>query len=451
MLNLIFTLIIVGITKVVLANPYWDPTKIPKDPVWPDFFHSHYFDDVPQMSLHGIDLMRIQLDWEEKKDKFSISAIIKESSGTSAWAARVKKTDEFGSYRGYLKDKKGNLLGYESIGTGSLFRKLTRALTFRLPIPSEPAIFELWGENPTSGKMELLLTEEVSGPTAEIKKIDGLEVRRLKAGESPVIVVNLYAEGFKKKYQEKFWETAQKVVETLKSTNFPMFEHFEIYGVFTESEEELGSPSELGFPVPERNSFLGLYYPYWIKFGRWYNVVYPTRESRFREGIGQVPYDYPIAIVDDNNYWGIGNYNEITAIPADSDSFRYLLLHEFGHFFGLNEEYEGGGPTELEFAKGISEPWSQNITFLFNLKSTGIKWKQYVEEATPIPTPTDIWKEKPKTYGAYRGGYADSEPRNHSHKPGFRCMMESGPEFCPVCREAIGDKIKRDLGIIGRY
>lgn len=429
------------------ANPYWDSDKVPKDPTWPDFFRSNYFDDVPQISLRGLDLMRIQVDWNEKKDSFSISSITKESSGTNAWAARVKKTDELGSYRGYLKDKRGNLIGYESIGTGSLFRKLTRALTFRLPIPNEPAIFELWGENPTSGKMELMLTQEVSAPTQEIKKIDGLEVRRLKTGESPVLVVTLYAEGFKKKYSEKFWETAQKVVETLKAANFPMFNHFEIYGVFTVSKEELGSASDLGFPVPERDSYLGLYYPYWLKFGRWYNVVYPTRESKFREGIGQVPYDYPIAIIDDNNYWGIGNYNEITAVPADSNSFRYLLLHEFGHFFGLNEEYEGGGPTELEFARGISEPWSQNITFLFNVKSTGIKWKSFVDTQTPIPTPSDIWKTNPPLYGAYRGGYADSEPRNQSHKPGFRCTMESGDEFCSVCRNAIGEKIKRDLDI----
>lgn len=435
------------ISTMAFANPYWDPNKVPKDPIWPDFFSSNYFDDVPQLSVRGIDLMRVQVDWNETKDRFSISAITKESSGTSAWAARVKKADELGSYRGYLKDKKGNLIGYESVGTGSLFRKLTRALTFRLPIPNEAAVFELWGENPTTGQMELMLSQEVLAPTTENKKIEGLEIRRLKTGESPVLVVTLYSEGFKKKYREKFWETAQKVVETLRASNFPMFSHFEIYGVFTESKEELGSASDLGFPVPERNSFLGLYYPYWIKFGRWYNVVYPTRESKFREGIGQVPYDYPIAIIDDNNYWGIGNYNEITAVPSDSDSFRYLLLHEFGHFFGLNEEYEGGGPTELEFASGISEPWSQNITFLFNVKSTGIKWKSFVDAQTPIPTPSDIWKTNPPMYGAYRGGYADSEPRNHSHKPGFRCMMESGSEFCSVCRNAITEKVKRDLDI----
>ena len=147
--------------------------------------------------------------------------------------------------------------------------------------------------------------------------------------------------------------------------------------------------------------------------------------------------------MDDREYWGVGNFNELTAIPAGNGSFTYLLLHEFGHYFGLNEEYEGGGPTELAFAPGIDEPWSQNITF--HATAADLKWKQWVSASTPIPTPNGQWSGS-GPLGAYRGGYADTVPLGKSHKPGHNCTMKNGSKFCAICREAISQKVGHDLG-----
>ncbi len=428
---------------VANANPYWDQSKIAKDPIWPKFRPSKYF--PVKKHFQAIEVMRVQFDWIEAKDSFELVSTVKEKSGTAAWQARVMKSNNLGSYRAYLRDAKGKLLGFDSIGTGQAYRRLTRALTFRLPIPAAAAILELVGENPKTGKMEILFKEEIPAPTQELKAQPTLEVRQLLAAKkSPALKINFYAEGYENSERESFWQAAQKAIETLKLAKFPNFEALEFHGVFAESNQPLGSATDLGMPIPERDSFLGLYFPYWQKFGRWYNVVYPTREARYRDAIGQIPYDYAIALVNDGAYWGVGNFNELTAVPAKSGQFRYLLLHEFGHFFGLNEEYEGGGPTELEFAPGISEPWSQNITFLEDYKN--LKWKNHVDAKIPLPTPGDIWEREPPVYGAYKGGYADSEPRHHSHKPGFSCMMESGPNFCAICRQAIEEKINWDLG-----
>jgi hypothetical protein len=217
----------------------------------------------------------------------------------------------------------------------------------------------------------------------------------------------------------------------------------EMRAVFAPSKKNHGSAKNLGTPVPEFESFLGLYYAYWYPFGRWYHVMYPTRESKYRNSIGQVPYDYPIALVDNGNYWGVGNFNELTAIPSDSSSFTYLLLHELGHFFGLNEEYESGGRTELEFAPEIDEPWSQNITFLRD--KSELKWRDFVSSSTPLPTPKFHWSDA-SSYGAYKGGYAQSQPVGQSHKPGLSCIMNSSGTFCPICKHAIEEKIKFDLG-----
>jgi hypothetical protein len=221
------------------------------------------------------------------------------------------------------------------------------------------------------------------------------------------------------------------------------------YAVFHASNITIDSPIDFGRPVPHRDTFLGLYYPYWAGgFSRWYNVVYPTNEEQFRQGVAAAPYDYPLVLVNNDYYWGVGNYKAFVAIPAKSRwFFTYILTHELGHFFGLNEEYEGGGPTELEFAPGMEEPWSQNITFLKKPDYEHLKWHQFTDNHTHIPTPSWVWHLSffKYVYGAYLGGYADSRT-GHSYKPGFNCTMEAGKHFCPVCQNAIEEVIRFDVG-----
>jgi hypothetical protein len=135
---------------------------------------------------------------------------------------------------------------------------------------------------------------------------------------------------------------------------------------------------------------------------------------------------------------------ELTAIPASNSSFSYLLLHEIGHYFGLNEEYEGGGPTELAFAPNMAEPWSQNITF--QTERSQIKWNHHIQNSTRIPTPSSSWSSG-GPWGAYEGGYAETEPLGRSHKPGLSCVMNTQGAFCPICAEAITTKINVDIGL----
>jgi hypothetical protein len=330
------------------------------------------------------------------------------------------------------------------VGTGKEYRLLTRALTFRFPMPSEPVDFVLVAENPTSGLQETVLKEPVMARKLELARLDAApEVRLIKAASSAnALLLNVYAEGFTESRKEKFFQDAKRVADGLQAKNFPNLDRLEIRGVFLASNTDLGPPQNLGLPVQVRDSFLGLYYPYWDNFGRWYNVVYPTSEKKLRDAFGLVPYDYPVAVADNGEYWGIGNFNAYTAIPNSGSSFNYLLLHEFGHYFGLNEEYESGGMTELAFAPGISEPWSQNNTFLSDPKI--VKWKNLISASTQIPTPAGAWTGN-GPYGAYKGGYAQTPPLGHSHKPGLGCVMNNGSSLCPICRDAIDKKMKFDL------
>lgn len=426
----------------VSAKPYPDPKKVPGVAVTPEI---KALKILSPKNNPGLPCWRFLVDWKgEGSESFELVSVTKESSCTPAFFKRARKKPHLGSYLGLIKSQKtGEVLFYDSIGTGKEFRKLVSEIHFRFPVPNEIVIFELHAENPRSGVLEKVYEKSFSGVDREASVRGDVLVKELRpAKTSTPLYVNVYAEGYMANDQEKFFKDAQKIVATFEQAKFPGQENFHFYAIFGPSNKKLGRATNLGLPIPERDSFLGLYYPYTWTQGRWHHIVYPTRENKFREALAQWPYDYPIALVDSSSYWGVGNYKELTAIPSDNFSFRYLLLHEFGHFMGLNEEYQGGGPTELEFAVGIKEPWSQNITFQKELEN--IKWKTLVDPTTPIPTPQSVWNSRTRPYGAYVGGYADSGLPKQSHIPGLGCTMSNGATFCDVCSHALKDLVAFD-------
>lgn len=442
-------------TQLSFANPYWDPAQIPKDSDYKTLRHEWV--DIQQLktvrSQDAVDVLRIQVDWLEESESYGISALVIEPSGTVNLLSRSVRKPKLGSYLGVLKDKvSGKALYFDAIGTGKEYRKLTRAINLRFPVPSTDLIFELFAENPQTGVMEKVLERliKINELTRDNRIFNDLELKELSvANKKPALRVNIYAEGYNLSEKNKFWRQAMKAVQSLQSEHFPGVEYMSFYAVFNPSAQKLGEPKDLGLPIPEHDSFLGLYFPYWDNFGRWYHVVYPTRENKFRQGLASAPYDYPIVLVNSASYWGVGNYMSFTAIPAGNATyFTYILLHELGHFFGLNEEYEGGGRTELEFAPDMDEPWSQNITFLKNANYLGLKWSELVNPKINIPTPSNEWESTPPVYGAYQGGYADSiSNKGLSHKPGMHCVMESHASFCDICSRGILDMVHFSLGM----
>jgi hypothetical protein len=438
--------------QAAVANPFWDWTRVPKDPpslrrqIVPPMQHLN----PSNLRDETIDVLRVEIKWVKETDRFELAYAAIEPSGTPALLRRSRQPDPLGSYQAVLIDSDSKQpVAYAAIGTGQEYRKLVRAITFRFPVPSRNVEFRMKGENPQTGVMEELVRFAIDPNRLPHTENPGPvpEIWVLHAAEEPKLNVNIYADGYSEEQRRKFYRDAYMVYSSLQSAQFPGVDHLEFRAVFSPSKLKLGEPKELG-PIPQRDSYLGLYYPYWEKFGRWGDVVYPTSEKKFRERIGQLPYDYPIVLIDSGEWWGIGNLNAFTAIPTNTEASLYLLLHEFGHFFGLNEEYEEGGPTELAFAPGIFEPWSQNNTFLRD--PAKLKWGNLLTPGIPIPTPDSVWSSSlpwaSRRYGAYRGGYADTPPSGASHKPGLDCVMDRGPRFCPICQHALDQRIKFDLG-----
>jgi hypothetical protein len=431
------------------ANPYWDPSKVPQTQM--EAQNKAQLNPISheQAQDAAIEILRIQIDWQSD-ESYRIAEVRRERSGTQSLVRRSKNKNPLGSYHGILTDKStGQVLAYDAIGTGREYRKLVRALTFRFPLFDADLELVLIAEHPVSGFMEEVLRQDIAvPPTTETPTLPAaFDIQQIYANPDPdALKVVFYAEGYAASQKSSFFQHALRAYEALKNNRWPQVDAMDFTAVFAASATPIGTAENLGLPVPERNSFLGLYYPYWNNFGRWHHVVYPTRESKYRQALALVPYDYPITLIDSEAYWGVGNFNELTAIPSRNSSFVYLLLHELGHYFGLNEEYEGGGRTELEFAKNISEPWSQNITFAANLLT--LKWSQFVRPSTPIPTANSRWNPSTRDpLGAYRGGYADSPSTSASHKPGLSCTMNRSTSFCSICNHAIGEKIAFDRGL----
>ncbi len=448
--------LVVFISVLAQANPYFDESKVSRnksyDPPRPLPRFSNRI-RIRDTKLAGFEVIRVAISTgRDGLRDFAVTRIVKETSGTESFLRRSRHPSMIGSFRAIVRDKKsGQPLYYDSIGTGQEYARLVDELSFRFPVPSGPSILELIAENPQSGRMELVLRHEFDPNQASTFEPDtsGVEIRELKRPSSfgPSVRVNLYAEGYLASRNNAFWSHAQYMVAALVKNQFPMAENMHFFGVFAPSKETLGYARDLGRPIPEFPTRLGLYFPYWENFGRWYHVVYPTREEKYRQALSIAPYDYKIVLVDDGQYWGVGNFRSPIAIPAQSPYSVYLLLHEFGHYFGLNEEYEEGGRTELEFAPGIDEPWSQNITFLRTGQIADLKWREFVLPTTPLPTPDHVWDDDPPIYGAYKGGYAGSPSTGHSHKPGYGCVMNNGRSFCPICRRAIEDVVNFDRGL----
>ena len=97
------------------------------------------------------------------------------------------------------------------------------------------------------------------------------------------------------------------------------------------------------------------------------------------------PYEFTSILVNEQTYGGGGIYKLYTTLAVDNKFADYLMIHEMGHHLaGLADEYYSSS-VSYEAPSIDLEPWETNITAL--LDKDNLKWKDLVEEGTPIPTP----------------------------------------------------------------
>jgi hypothetical protein len=121
---------------------------------------------------------------------------------------------------------------------------------------------------------------------------------------------------------------------------------------------------------------------------------------------------------------------------SNDEHSDFVFTHEFGHgFASLADEYYTSDVAYQNFYSLEVEPTDPNLTTLVDFDS---KWKDLVEEGTPIPTPDT--KENENKVGAFEGGgYVEKGV----YRPMHDCSMKSivVDKFCPVCKRAIQQMI----------
>jgi hypothetical protein len=196
------------------------------------------------------------------------------------------------------------------------------------------------------------------------------------------------------------------------------------------------SPSEgSGVDIPGTNTYVNTSIS--SSFYTFGSERYLTTKDTWsmRDIAANVPYDQIIILNNSTKYGGGGFYNHYCQSTTDNEWSEIVAIHEFGHAFGgLADEYVGGVNYDGYYNLKL-EPWEPNITTRIDF---GSKWLRMIPDTVPVPTPRD--SAYLHIVGVFEGGGYIAKG---IYSPVMNCRMkdDSAPGFCPVCQEAIRQKI----------
>jgi hypothetical protein len=254
----------------------------------------------------------------------------------------------------------------------------------------------------------------------------------LDSGDPSVKVdIVIIPEGYTEDEMDAFKEDCEKFAGYLFNTS-PFRENKEKFNIWA-----IEAPSmESGTDIPKEDIWKKtLVNSTFDIFGtERYLLTYDNK--KLRSVASNAPYDQILVLVNSNKYGGGSIYNHQTVCVNNDKSSEIILIHEFGHgFASLADEYYTSDVAFQDFYPLDVEPTDPNLTTLVDFSS---KWKDLVEDGTPIPTPyTDEYKNKVGVFEG--GGYMEKG----IYRPAHDCTMKSisVDNFCPVCKRAIQQMI----------
>jgi len=316
------------------------------------------------------------------------------------WAgSRVHLIDEFNLGRYYVKiyDKNSEELIY-SKGFDSYFgeyKTSTAAIdgikkTFHesalIPYPKEKIIFTLEKRDKENNLNEFF-RREIDPEDVNIRRDDLIDLSVMvfepdKNGDPHERVdVAIIAEGYTRLDKDNFladlgyFQDVFFSQEPFKSNEYK----FNFYGVFKPSAESGVDEPKAGI---FKNTVLN------TTFNSLGSERYLLTEDNksLRDIAANVPYDAIYIMVNSSRYGGGGIYNLFSTFTSDNQWKDFVFLHEFGHSFaGLADEYYTSSSAYNNFYPQGVEPLEANITAL--LDPQNLKWKEFVNDGTEIPTP----------------------------------------------------------------
>ncbi len=262
------------------------------------------------------------------------------------------------------------------------------------------------------------------------RELNSFQVFNSGAASSKVDIVIL-PEGYTKSEMEVFKNDCKKFADYFfdKSPFKENKEKFNILGVEAASDE-----SGTDFPGKGiwKKTFLNTNF---YTFGT-ERYLMTTDNKTVRDVASNVPYDQIYILVNTTEYGGGAIYNYYSVCMNNNRFEGQVFVHEFGHgFASLADEYVTDDVSYQNFYELDIEPADPNLTTLVDFNS---KWKNMVDDDTPIPTPET--KEYENKVGAFEGG---GYVARGIYRPMYDCIMRSNSakEYCEVCKKIIQDMI----------
>ena len=242
--------------------------------------------------------------------------------------------------------------------------------------------------------------------------------------------IALIAEGYTLDEMPKFLEDAKRVADYMLSVEpyASLKYRINIYAIESPSVE-----SGVDIPGHEKYANTNINSSFYT-FGSERYLTTPDTWS-MHDIAANVPYDQIIILNNSKKYGGGGFYNHYCQSTVDHKESEIVVVHEFGHAFGgLADEYVGGVNYDGFYNMNV-EPWEPNITTNIDFAS---KWKSLIPDSIPVPTPRE--PDYQEVVGMFEGG---GYMAKGIYSPTMNCRMKdnSASDFCPVCLEAIRQKI----------
>ncbi len=240
------------------------------------------------------------------------------------------------------------------------------------------------------------------------------------------------SEGYTAQQKSKFFSDAVRFKQVLFDWEpYASYkDRIRICAVFIESSEEgVDVPSENVWRKTNFNSSFGTF-----SIERYLSVPDMPAVYKALQGIY---FDQLCIMVNSSRYGGGGIYNFYNLFTVDNEKSAFLFIHELGHSLaGLADEYYSSEVNFSEFVRLDLEPVEPNITTLANFD---IKWKSFVSDTIPIPTPS--LEKYHNVIGVFEGAAYQAKG---VYRPSLQCAMKTSEctYFCEVCRKSIEQKLK---------
>lgn len=373
------------------------------------------------------------------EDSYSFDELIEEPY----WGgSKVNLLDQFdyGKYKVVVKDKESGKEIY-SRTYSTLFsewqttdesKKINRTFseTVILPFPKKEVLVEFYSrdrKNQLHKKFEY--TVDPKNYFIKTERHEKFENFKVHYSGDPSVKVDIVIipDGYTKDEMQKFKDDCEKFSKFLFNTS-PYDKNQDKFNIWAIEAPSIESGTDVPADHIWKNTIANSSF-YTFDLERYLMVM---DDKNLRNLASNAPYDQIFVLVNTKKYGGGAIYNHYSVCSSDNGYSDYVFTHEFGHgFAGLADEYYTSDVAYEDFYPLDVEPLEPNITTLVNFD---LKWKDMIDEDTPIPTPDT--KEYRDKVGVYEGG---GYMAKGVYRPMQDCSMKSISvnNFCPVCKRAI--------------